>query len=141
MRRGLAPSRCAGPGRRSWTAREQDGALLRTRQGGDGGQGLALQAKLAVGVVLEQPEVVRGELAGERLAALEREGSPGRVLERRDAVDEPRAVGRRELADRLGQQAVVVGRDGDGPRAGEREDLQGREVGRVLDEHRVARLE
>ena len=50
-------------------------------------------------------------------------------------------MARGERRDRVGVEAVVVARDRDDLRAGELEGLQRREVGRLLDEHRVARLE
>ena len=104
-------------------------------------QRLAAVAELAVRVVLEQPEPAALGDRGQRDAPLQRQRASGRVVERRDRVEHPRAVARRRRGDRVGIEAVVVARDRHHARARERERLQRREVRRLLDEHDVARLD
>ena len=104
-------------------------------------QRLAAVAELAVRVVLEQPEPAALGDRGQRDAPLQRQRASGRVVERRDRVEHPRAVARRRGSDRVGVEAVVVARDRHHARARERERLQRGEVRRLLDEHDVARLD
>ena len=118
--------------------REREHAVV---ERGERRQRLAAVAQLAVRVVLEQPEAAGAGERDERLAALERERAAGRVLERRDRVEQPGAVLGGERGRRLGIEPVVVAGHGDDGRARELECLQRREVRRLLHEHRVAGLE
>src|SRR5262249_16271621 len=70
---------------------------------------LAVVAHEPVGVVLEHEQVPLGRDLGEPAAALEREGSPARVLEGRDRVEE-REVALRQL---FWDESVLVHGDAD----------------------------
>ncbi|OPZ59109.1 MAG: hypothetical protein BWY87_01164 [Deltaproteobacteria bacterium ADurb.Bin510] len=79
----------------------------------DGRQGFAAVAQVAVGVVFDQQDVVFLDDFGDLLAAFEREGAAGRVLEGRHQIDELEAVLADGLEQGLGNQTVVVGRHAD----------------------------
>jgi hypothetical protein len=118
--------------------REREHAVV---ERGERRQRLAAVAQLAVRVVLQQPEAAGPRERDQRLAPLARQRAARRVLERRDRVEQPRAVPRRERVGGVRIQAVVVARHRHHRGAGELERLQRRKVRRLLDEHGVARLE
>jgi hypothetical protein len=107
------------------------------------GQVVPLEAQQAVGVVLEHDGTpVRGEL-DQVLTTLQRKRRPGRVLERRDRVDELRrlALRVRRVGERLDVHAVLVAGDLHHPALVARD--RGRAVGvrGRLDGDEIARLD
>lgn len=120
---------------------EQHGAVGGHRIGGDPRHALALETQFAVRVVLDDPESEPRRRLGDGLPAAGGKGAARGVLEGGHDVEEGRLLARRDLFERLGDDALVVGGHGDDPRAGEAEGLQGREVAGVLDEHDAARLD
>ena len=109
-------------------------------------QRLALEAQLAVGVVLHEQQVALLGVRHQRAAALEGERGAGRVLERRDDVEElRRAALRQQPLVRVGQpvepDALAVHRHLVDLGAAGREGRHGAGVGRPLGQDRVARVE
>ncbi len=101
-----------------------------------------LEAELAVGVVLDDPDVVLLDDLHELAAALERPGAPRRVLEVRDDVDRLRVrVGAQRLFEGGGVHPVVVGRHLDPARADDVPGGDRAEVGRALAEDDVPLVE
>ena len=98
---------------------------------------VALEADEAVRVVLEDRELVLASDLDEPRATLGREGTPARVLEGRDRVEEGRrfAAALQLVLERIGIQAFVVHRESHDLGAFAREDLQRPVVARRLDEH------
>ena len=99
-------------------------------------QRLAVVADAAVGVVLENRQVVLGGELDEPAAALDPDRAAGRVLERRDRVEERDRPALAQLGlERVEVEALVVHRERHDVRAVARQDLQRPVVGRRLDEH------
>ena len=100
------------------------------------GQRLAVVADAAVGVVLENRQVVLGGDLDEPAAALDADRAAGRILEGRDRVEERHRAALAELGfERVEVEALVVHRERHDLGAVAREDLQRPVVGRPLDEH------
>src|SRR5215213_1207976 len=106
------------------------------------GQRAAVEGQVAVGDVLEDQHAVAAAQLDQRMPPLERERSPGRVLELRDDVGElgTQPVGEARL-ERVDEQAVLVHRDPGDLRVEAGEGHQRTEVRRRLDDDGVARVE
>ena len=103
------------------------------------GQVLTFKAELAIGVILNDGDLVLIDDVHELLAALERPGAAGRVLEVGDDVDHLDVLGRGEHFLKLfHDHAVAVGGDGDKVRLAGLESVQGAEVGRALNDDDIA---
>jgi hypothetical protein len=118
---------------------EQHGLYGHARLRRDRREGLALEAEVAVRVVLEQRHAGTDQHLGDRRSPLARHRAAGRVLERGDEVDQLGVVGLDGVGESVRQHPVLVAVDPDHPRADKGERLYGREVGGALDEDDVAR--
>ena len=104
-------------------------------------QRLALEGQLAVGVVLEDPEVVLGGELDQAPPLLGRERAAGRVVGVGDDVGElDRPLGERRL-QRADVEPVGLERHRHQLDAELLQQQQGAVIGRLLDDHPVARLE
>ena len=121
--------------------REGEHEVLRAGQRGERGHRLAARSAAHRTGRPRAAKAPRARRPPRAPPARERERPAGRVLEGRDGVEQPRAVARGERRDGVRVEAVVVARDRHHLRAGELEGLQRGEIRRLLDEHRVARLE
>jgi hypothetical protein len=98
-------------------------------------------AEFAVRVVFHDGEAaLHGDLV-QCAAAFRAQGSAGRILEIRDDVDEAGLDPAGELVHRFWDDAIVVGGDRLESRLEALEGLDGREIGRVLREHEVVRIQ
>ena len=101
-----------------------------------------VERHLAVGDVLDDQHAVAAAQLDQRLAPLERQRPPRRVLVLRDHVEELRARARLEpFLERLDDEPAGVHLDADHIGLGLRERHQRAEVGRRLDGDAVARVE
>ena len=107
----------------------------------DGGQRLARIAQIAVGVVLGKHHAVLAGKVRHGLAALQRKGHAGGVLEAGDDVHQLRAVLFDLFLDILGDDAVFIRGHGDDAGVVGVHGLQSAQEGGVLGEDDVARLE
>ena len=106
------------------------------------GQGLALEAQLAVRVVLEDEDAVALAHLHQGPPLLERDGGAGGVLEVGDRVDQARhAAGGAGGGEGVHVQAVVLHGDRQHVHAVQPQLQERAVVGRRLDGHQVARLE
>ena len=103
------------------------------------GQVLALEAELAIRVILNDGDLVLVDDVHELLAALERPGAAGRILEVGDDVDHLDVLGRgKHFLELFHDHAVAVGGDGDKVRLAGLESVQSAKVGRALDNDDIA---
>ena len=103
------------------------------------GQVLAFKAEFAVGVILNDGDLVLIDDVDELLAALERPGAAGRVLEVGDDVDHlDSVVGGEDLFKLFHNHAVAVGGDSNEVGLAGLESVQSAEVGRALDDDDIA---
>ena len=95
----------------------------------------------AVGVVLNDQQVVAVGYVDEALATCERERPSGRILEVRDDVEKPETLLAGKFANGFRNQPFIVGRHGlkTGLKALKR--LDGGEIGRVFGENGIASID
>ena len=106
------------------------------------GQILALEAQVAVGVVLDGGHAVLVDDLHELLAALQRPGAAGGVLEVGDDIDELDVRrGREDLVQLFHDHAVLIGGDGDEVGLILLEGVDRAEIARALEHDVVARVE
>ncbi|MNX72392.1 hypothetical protein D3C86_1037460 [compost metagenome] len=112
-------------------------------EGAQRGLGLAVEDKLAVGIVLDEQHVVALGDRDDLLATRVGEAGARRVLEARDDVDELGAHrrGRKHVLERLGDHALVIRFDHQVLGLVGVEGLEGAEVGGALHDHQIARIE
>ena len=113
------------------------GALL-AQERGEAAAAFAVEAQLAVGVILYDGGAGGLEYGGRALADGLGVGEAGGILEVRDDVDELRVVLGEDLLQLVAVDAVLIQADGDYLRAVEVEGLERGEVAGLLDGHGVA---
>ena len=120
---------------------QQDRLRGHSREGCDGGHGLARVRQLAVRVVLHERGAGAQQDVRDGAASFHGHADPGRVLEGRDQIDEGGVVLGDEPLELLRHHAVLVRGDAHHVRTVEIEGLHGRQVGGPFHEDHVPRVD
>ena len=103
---------------------------------------LSLEAEVAVGIVLNGRDLIFGDDVHELLAALQRPGTPARVLEIRDDINELDILCRgKNLIQFLHDHAVFIGRNLDKVRLILTEGIDGAQIARALENDHIAGIQ
>ena len=107
-----------------------------------GGQILALEPQLAIGVILDDGDLVTVDDLHELVAALQVPGAAGGVLEIGDDVDHLHPLGGgQDLLQLLHDHAAVVGGHLDEPGLAGLEGVDGAQIGRAFQQHHVTGIQ
>jgi len=98
-------------------------------------------AEIRVGIILENGDLVALGQLQQMVSALEAHDRTGWILVGRQCVDQLRSLALEDSGQDIGAHAVRIGGHPDELGTGRTKDLQGADIGRILDHDRVPRIE